>query len=165
MKLFRERFTLGLPGPKWSHSFTSNFSSYTYGDFRFVMRLLRLPPVINVQMDPPSSELGGSLLHYGTPPGLQMAFIDGNQTERLCEPMKQYIEERGGQVLLNQPLASVLASPFLQELPKTMALLMRDGDGERERAVYIIIYLFLLLAVRKILLLSWWILLVLIAYW
>eukprot|EP00438_Fugacium_kawagutii_P004005 Skav228101 [mRNA] locus=scaffold4074:91466:93841:+ [translate_table: standard] len=33
--------------------------------------------------------------------GLQMAFIDGNQTERLCEPMKQYIEERGGQVLLN----------------------------------------------------------------
>ena len=40
--------------------------------------------------------------------GLQMAFIDGNQTERLCEPMKQYIEERGGQVLLNQPLASVL---------------------------------------------------------
>jgi len=62
-----------------------------------------------------------------------MAFIDGNQTERLCEPMKQYIEERGGQVLLNQPLASFLASPFLQELPKTMALLMRDGVGERER--------------------------------
>lgn len=144
MKLFRERFTLGLPGPKWSHSFTSIFSSYTYGDFRFVMRLLRLlrlPPVINFQMDPPSSELGGSLLHYGTPPGLQMAFIDGNQTERLCEPMKQYIEERGGQVLLNQPLASVLASPFLQELPKTMALLMRDGDGERERELFISLYI------------------------
>ena len=41
-------------------------------------------------------------------PGLQMAFIDGNQTERLCEPMKQYIEARGGQVLTNQPLASYL---------------------------------------------------------
>ena len=40
--------------------------------------------------------------------GLQMAFIDGNQTERLCEPMKQYIEKRGGQVLLNQPLESSL---------------------------------------------------------
>lgn len=37
-----------------------------------------------------------------------MAFIDGNQTERLCEPMKQYIEARGGQVLTNQPLASYL---------------------------------------------------------
>ena len=49
-------------------------------------------------------------------PGLQMAFIDGNQTERLCEPMKQYIEERGGQVLLNQPLASLLAK-FSVELP------------------------------------------------
>ena len=84
--------------------------------------------------------------HGATSPGLQMAFIDGNQTERLCEPMKQYIEERGGEVLLNQPLASVLASPFLQELPKTMALLMRDGAGERERAVYIILYIFLLLA-------------------
>jgi 15-cis-phytoene desaturase len=70
-----------------------------------------------------------------------MAFIDGNQTERLCEPMQQYIEERGGQVLLNQPLASVLASPFLQELPKTMALLMRDGDGERERELFISLYI------------------------
>ena len=140
MKLFRERFTLVFPGPKWSHSFTSIFSSYTYGDFRFVMGL---PPVIHFQMDSPSSELGGSLLHYGTPPGLQMAFIDGNQTERLCEPMKQYIEERGGQVLLNQPLASVLASPFLQELPEKlwrcwweMAL-----ERERERELFISFYI------------------------
>ena len=37
-----------------------------------------------------------------------MAFLDGNQTLRLCEPMKQYIEARGGQVLLNKPLASTL---------------------------------------------------------
>ena len=35
-----------------------------------------------------------------------MAFLDGNQTLRLCEPLKQYIEARGGQVLLDQPLAS-----------------------------------------------------------
>ncbi|CAE7359131.1 PDS [Symbiodinium natans] len=39
--------------------------------------------------------------------GLQMAFLDGNQTLRLCEPLKQYIEARGGQVLLDQPLASI----------------------------------------------------------
>ena len=26
--------------------------------------------------------------------GLQMAFLDGNQPERLCKPMKDYIEER-----------------------------------------------------------------------
>ena len=28
--------------------------------------------------------------------GLQMAFLDGNQPQRLCEPLKQYIEARGG---------------------------------------------------------------------
>lgn len=28
--------------------------------------------------------------------GLQMAFLDGNQPERLCAPMKEYIEDRGG---------------------------------------------------------------------
>ena len=28
--------------------------------------------------------------------GLQMAFLDGNQPERLCAPLKEYIELRGG---------------------------------------------------------------------
>lgn len=55
--------------------------------------------------------------------GLQMAFIDGNQTERLCEPMKQYIEERGGQVLLNQPLASIETN----EDGSVKCFKMRDG--------------------------------------
>ena len=36
--------------------------------------------------------------------GLQMAFLDGNQPQRLCEPMRQYIEQRGGQVRLSTPL-------------------------------------------------------------
>ena len=35
-----------------------------------------------------------------------MAFIDGNQTQRLCEPLKQYIEARGGKVLCDKPIAS-----------------------------------------------------------
>ncbi|CAK8990129.1 unnamed protein product [Durusdinium trenchii] len=39
--------------------------------------------------------------------GLQMAFIDGNQTVRLCEPLKEYIESRGGQVLCEKPLARI----------------------------------------------------------
>ena len=30
--------------------------------------------------------------------GLQMAFLDGNQPDRLCEPMKKHIEARGGEV-------------------------------------------------------------------
>ena len=48
-----------------------------------------------------------------------MAFLDGNQTERLCEPMKQYIEARGGQVLLNKPLASLLT--FLRPDENTLS--------------------------------------------
>ena len=55
--------------------------------------------------------------------GLQMAFIDGNQTERLCEPMKQYIEARGGQVLTNQPLASIETN----EDGSVRCFKMRDG--------------------------------------
>merc|ERR1712205_131429 len=34
--------------------------------------------------------------------GLQMAFLDGNQPERLCAPMVEHIEARGGEVKLNQ---------------------------------------------------------------
>lgn len=36
--------------------------------------------------------------------GLQMAFLDGNQPDRLCQPMKEYIEARGGKVLTNSPV-------------------------------------------------------------
>ena len=39
--------------------------------------------------------------------GLQMAFLDGNQPQRLCEPMRQYIEARGGEVRLSSPLRRV----------------------------------------------------------
>jgi len=36
--------------------------------------------------------------------GLQMAFLDGNQPQRLCEPLKQYIEARGGKVHMQRAL-------------------------------------------------------------
>jgi 15-cis-phytoene desaturase len=32
------------------------------------------------------------------PDGSQIAFLDGNQPDRLCAPMKEYIEARGGAV-------------------------------------------------------------------
>jgi 15-cis-phytoene desaturase len=40
--------------------------------------------------------------------GLQMAFLDGNQTLRLCEPLKEYIEARGGEVRCGVPLDSIV---------------------------------------------------------
>ncbi|MBA2749581.1 MAG: 15-cis-phytoene desaturase, partial [Tatlockia sp.] len=43
--------------------------------------------------------------------GCQMAFLDGSPTERLCQPMVDYITERGGQVRLNAPLKEILLNP------------------------------------------------------
>jgi 15-cis-phytoene desaturase len=32
--------------------------------------------------------------------GSQTAFLDGNQPDRLCKPMTEHIQARGGQVLM-----------------------------------------------------------------
>ena len=40
--------------------------------------------------------------------GSRIAFLDGSPTERLCEPLKEYIEERGGQVRTNAPVTRIL---------------------------------------------------------
>jgi len=42
--------------------------------------------------------------------GLQMAFLDGNQPDRLCEPMRQHIEARGGSVVLNSPIKEIVTN-------------------------------------------------------
>lgn len=56
--------------------------------------------------------------------GLQMAFLDGNQPDRLCEPMKQRIEEQGGEVRTKAPLKQ-----FLMNDDGTVAgLELRDGS-------------------------------------
>ncbi|MEG4520236.1 MULTISPECIES: 15-cis-phytoene desaturase [unclassified Microcoleus] len=40
--------------------------------------------------------------------GSKMAFLDGSPTERLCQPMVDYITERGGEVRLNAPIEEFL---------------------------------------------------------
>ncbi|HSF75337.1 MAG TPA: 15-cis-phytoene desaturase [Microcoleus sp.] len=40
--------------------------------------------------------------------GSKMAFLDGSPTERLCQPMVDYITERGGEVRLNSPIGEFL---------------------------------------------------------
>jgi len=42
--------------------------------------------------------------------GLQMAFLDGNQPDRLCEPMKQHIEKNGGKVHLEEPMKEIVTN-------------------------------------------------------
>ena len=40
--------------------------------------------------------------------GSKMAFLDGSPTERLCQPLVDYITARGGEVRLNAPLKEIL---------------------------------------------------------
>jgi len=56
--------------------------------------------------------------------GLQMAFLDGNQPDRLCAPMRAHIEQRGGEVKLNSPVKEILTN----EDGSVAGLAMRDGS-------------------------------------
>lgn len=56
--------------------------------------------------------------------GLQMAFLDGNQPDRLCEPMKQHIESRGGKVYTNSPLKEIVTN----DDGTIKHLLLRSGE-------------------------------------
>ena len=40
--------------------------------------------------------------------GSKVAFLDGSPTERLCQPIVDYITERGGEVRLNAPLKKIM---------------------------------------------------------
>lgn len=42
--------------------------------------------------------------------GSKVAFLDGSPTERLCQPMVDYITERGGEVRLNAPLKEIMTA-------------------------------------------------------
>lgn len=43
--------------------------------------------------------------------GSKMAFLDGSPTERLCQPIVDYITEGGGEIRLNAPLKEILLNP------------------------------------------------------
>jgi len=56
--------------------------------------------------------------------GLQMAFLDGNQPDRVCAPMKAHIESRGGEVRVSTPVKEILTA----EDGTVEGLAMRDGS-------------------------------------
>lgn len=56
--------------------------------------------------------------------GLQMAFLDGNQPDRLCEPMKQHVEAKGGKVVLKSPVKEIVTN----DDGSVKHLLMRSGE-------------------------------------
>jgi 15-cis-phytoene desaturase len=69
--------------------------------------------------------------------GSKMAFLDGSPTERLCQPLVDYITTRGGEVHLNAPLKEIL----LNEDNSARGFLMRGvkgaGDYEIEADAYV----------------------------
>lgn len=60
--------------------------------------------------------------------GSKMAFLDGSPTERLCEPLVEYITARGGEVRLNAPLKEIL----LNEDDTVRGFLLRGLNGQPE---------------------------------
>merc|ERR1719491_809728 len=56
--------------------------------------------------------------------GLQMAFLDGNQPDRVCEPMKQSIESKGGKVLTSSPIQEIITN----DDGSIAHLLLRTGE-------------------------------------
>ena len=60
--------------------------------------------------------------------GSKMAFLDGSPTERLCQPLVDYITERGGEVRLNAPLKEIL----LNEDGTVRGYLIRGCNGAEE---------------------------------
>jgi len=57
--------------------------------------------------------------------GLQMAFLDGNQPDRVCAPMKERIEAQGGKVLTNSPIQEIVVD---ENDGSIKHLLLRSGE-------------------------------------
>ena len=56
--------------------------------------------------------------------GSQIAFLDGNQPDRLCEPLKQHILRGGGQVFTSSPIKEIVT----REDGSISHLLLRSGQ-------------------------------------
>ncbi|MEC4804267.1 MAG: 15-cis-phytoene desaturase [Jaaginema sp. PMC 1079.18] len=69
--------------------------------------------------------------------GSKMAFLDGSPTERLCEPLVEYIEKGGGTVRLNAPLKEIV----LNEDGSVKHFLMRGLKGAEDEVLQADLYL------------------------
>lgn len=63
--------------------------------------------------------------------GSKIAFLDGSPTERLCQPIVDYITERGGEVHLKKPLKQIL----LKEDGTVSGFLIRGLDGAPDETI------------------------------
>ncbi len=68
--------------------------------------------------------------------GSKVAFLDGSPTERLCQPMVDYITEKGGEVRLNAPLKEIV----LNEDGTVKEYLLRGLNGASDEVLTADIY-------------------------
>lgn len=61
--------------------------------------------------------------------GSKMAFLDGSPPERLCQPLADYITERGGEIRLNAPLKEIV----LNDDGSVRHFLMRGLNGTEDK--------------------------------
>ncbi len=68
--------------------------------------------------------------------GSKMAFLDGSPTERLCQPLVEYITKGGGEVNLNAPIKEFL----LNDDATVSGFLIRGLDGAEDRVLTVDAY-------------------------
>lgn len=68
--------------------------------------------------------------------GSKMAFLDGSPTERLCQPMVDYITERGGEVRLKAPVKEFL----LNSDGSVSGFLIRGSNGAADEVLTADVY-------------------------
>ncbi|GAB4525061.1 MAG: 15-cis-phytoene desaturase [Pleurocapsa sp.] len=68
--------------------------------------------------------------------GSKVAFLDGSPTERLCQPMVDYITARGGEVRLNAPLKQIMTA----EDGTVTGFLLRGENGAEDETIDADIY-------------------------
>ncbi len=115
------RFGVGLlPAMIQGQSYVEDMDQYTWSEW---MQKQNIPPRVEKEVFIAMSkalnfinpdEISATILltalnrFLQEKEGSKMAFLDGSPTERLCQPLVDYITERGGEVRLNAPLKEIL---------------------------------------------------------
>lgn len=60
--------------------------------------------------------------------GSKIAFLDGSPTERLCEPMREYIESKGGIVRTNSPVQRIITHEEGKDKDSIAGLLLKGNE-------------------------------------
>ncbi|MDB9314893.1 15-cis-phytoene desaturase [Spirulina sp. CS-785/01] len=138
------RFGLGLiPAMIRGQSYVEKMDQYTWSEW---MQKQNIPPRVENEVFIAMSkalnfinpnEISATILltalnrflqeKYGS----KMAFLDGSPTERLCQPIVDYVTERGGEVRLNAPLKRI----NLDEDGKVTGLVIRGINGAEEEVI------------------------------